>query len=120
MDLNAGGHLSHGSVYNFSGKWFNVVSYGVRLQDALIDYGEVEELALAHRPKLIIAGGSAYPRAIDFAAFRRIADAVGARLLVDMAHFAGWSRRAHSAHTARGRRHDDDVQVTARPRARSS
>jgi glycine hydroxymethyltransferase len=89
MDLNAGGHLSHGSVYNFSGKWFNVVSYGVRPQDALIDYGEVEELARAHRPKLIIAGGSAYPRAIDFAAFRRIADAVGARLLVDMAHFAG-------------------------------
>jgi glycine hydroxymethyltransferase len=89
MDLNAGGHLSHGSVYNFSGKWFNVVSYGVRPQDALIDYGEVEELARTHRPKLIITGGSAYPRAIDFAAFRRIADAVGARLLVDMAHFAG-------------------------------
>src|SRR5258708_3910741 len=89
MDLNAGGHLSHGSVYNFSGKWFNVGSYGVRLQDALIDYGEVEELARAHRPKLIIAGGSAYPRALDFAACRRIADAVGARLLVDMAHFAG-------------------------------
>jgi glycine hydroxymethyltransferase len=89
MALNAGGHLSHGSHYNFSGAWFHVVSYGVRPQDGLIDYDEVETLARAHRPKLIIAGGSAYPRAIDFAAFRRIADAVGARLLVDMAHFAG-------------------------------
>jgi glycine hydroxymethyltransferase len=89
MALNAGGHLSHGAIYNLSSKWFNVVSYGVRPQDGLIDYGEVEELARTHRPKLIIAGGSAYPRAIDFPAFRRIADAVGARLLVDMAHFAG-------------------------------
>src|SRR5260370_31982438 len=87
MDLNAGGHLSHGSVYNFSGKWFNVVSYGVRPQDALIDYGEVEELARPHRPKLILPGGSAYPRATDLAAFRRIADAVGARLLVHLPPF---------------------------------
>jgi glycine hydroxymethyltransferase len=89
MALNAGGHLSHGAPYNVSGTWFNVVSYGVRAADGLVDYGEVEELARGHRPKLIIAGGSAYPRALDFAAFRRIADAVGARLLVDMAHFAG-------------------------------
>ena len=89
MALNAGGHLSHGAPYNVSGKWFNVVSYGVRAQDGLIDYDEVEDLARAHRPKLIIAGGSAYPRALDFPAFRRIADAVGAKLLVDMAHFAG-------------------------------
>ncbi len=89
MALNAGGHLSHGSHYNFSGAWFNVASYGVRPQDGLIDYDELETLARQHRPKLIIAGGSAYPRAIDFVAFRRIADAVGARLLVDMAHFAG-------------------------------
>jgi glycine hydroxymethyltransferase len=89
MDLNAGGHLSHGASVNASGKWFKVVGYGVRLQDGLIDYDEVEQLAREHRPKVVIAGGSAYPRAIDFAAFRRIADAAGARLVVDMAHFAG-------------------------------
>jgi glycine hydroxymethyltransferase len=89
MDLNAGGHLSHGAAVNFSGKWFKVVNYGVRAKDGLIDYDEVVELARTHRPKLVIAGGSAYPRALDFAAFRRAADAAGARLLVDMAHFAG-------------------------------
>ena len=89
MDLNAGGHLSHGAAVNFSGRWFKVVNYGVRARDGLIDHDEVVELARRHQPKLVIAGGSAYPRALDFAAFRRAADAGGARLLVDMAHFAG-------------------------------
>jgi len=89
MDLNAGGHLSHGAAVNCSAKWFRVVNYGVRRQDGLIDYDEVIDLARRHKPKLVIAGGSAYPRALDFAAFRRAADAAGARLLVDMAHFAG-------------------------------
>ena len=89
MDLNAGGHLSHGASANFSGKWFRVVNYGVGADDGLIDYDDVVELARRHRPKVIIAGGSAYPRALDFAAFRRAADAGGSKLLVDMAHFAG-------------------------------
>jgi glycine hydroxymethyltransferase len=89
MDLAAGGHLSHGAGPNLSGKWFNAVQYGVRRQDGLIDYDEVEGLARDHRPKLLIAGGSAYPRAIDFARMRAIAEGAGAHLLVDMAHFAG-------------------------------
>jgi glycine hydroxymethyltransferase len=89
MSLAAGGHLTHGARPNLSGKWFNAVSYGVRRDDARIDFDEVERLAHAHRPKLIIAGGSAYPRIIDFARFRAIADGVGAYLMVDMAHFAG-------------------------------
>ena len=89
MALNAGGHLSHGAVPNISGKWFQAVHYGVGRDDGLIDFDEVEGLALEHRPRLIIAGGSAYSRVIDFARFRAIAQAVGARLLVDMAHFAG-------------------------------
>ena len=89
MSLAAGGHLTHGAPPNLSGKWFNAVQYGVRRQDALIDFDEVEALAREHQPKMIIAGGSAYPRVIDFARFRQIADAVGAYLLVDMAHFAG-------------------------------
>jgi glycine hydroxymethyltransferase len=89
MDLNAGGHLSHGAAVNCSGKWFKVVSYGVGAQDGLIDYDQVEALARRHQPKLIIAGGSAYPRALDFAAFRRAAEVGGSKLLVDMAHFAG-------------------------------
>jgi glycine hydroxymethyltransferase len=89
MSLAAGGHLSHGARPNLSGKWFNAVCYGVRRDDARIDFDEVERLARDHRPKLIIAGGSAYPRIIDFARFRAIADAVGAFLMVDMAHFAG-------------------------------
>jgi glycine hydroxymethyltransferase len=89
MDLNAGGHLSHGASVNFSGKWFKVVNYGVDAISGLIDYDQVKDLARQHRPKLVIAGGSAYPRALDFAAFRRAADAGGAKLLVDMAHFAG-------------------------------
>jgi len=89
MDLAAGGHLTHGSPVNISGKWFRVVSYGVRGDNALIDYDQLESVARAERPKLIIAGGSAYSRIIDFARFRRIADEVGALLMVDMAHFAG-------------------------------
>ncbi len=89
MSLAAGGHLTHGAPPNLSGKWFNAVQYGVRRDDALIDFDEVERLAKEHRPKLIIAGGSAYPRVIDFARFRAIADSVGAYLMVDMAHFAG-------------------------------
>ena len=89
MSLAAGGHLTHGAPPNQSGKWFNAVQYGVRREDALIDIAEVGRLAREHRPKLIIAGGSAYPRVIDFAAFRNIADGVGAKLMVDMAHFAG-------------------------------
>jgi glycine hydroxymethyltransferase len=89
MSLAAGGHLTHGAAPNLSGKWFQPIQYGVRKEDGLIDYDEVERLATEHKPKLIIAGGSAYPRIIDFARFRQIADKVGALLLVDMAHFAG-------------------------------
>ncbi len=89
MSLAAGGHLTHGAAPNQSGKWFNAVQYGVRKQDHQIDLDEVESLAREHKPKMIIAGGSAYPRIIDFKAFRAIADAVGAYLMVDMAHFAG-------------------------------
>ncbi|HEX9465494.1 MAG TPA: serine hydroxymethyltransferase [Alphaproteobacteria bacterium] len=89
LSLAAGGHLTHGSPVNQSGKWFKVVPYTVRRDDQRIDYDEVEKLAHEHRPRLIIAGGSAYPRIIDFARFRKIADAVGAYLMVDMAHFAG-------------------------------
>jgi len=89
MSLAAGGHLTHGSKVNLSGKWFNIASYGVHKETYRIDYDEVRAQALEHRPKLIIAGGSAYPRTIDFEAFRKIADEVGALLMVDMAHFAG-------------------------------
>jgi len=89
MSLAAGGHLTHGAPPAQSGKWFNAVQYGVRQQDHQIDFDEVEALAKEHKPKLIIAGGSAYPREIDFARFREIADSVGAYLMVDMAHFAG-------------------------------
>jgi glycine hydroxymethyltransferase len=89
LNLAAGGHLTHGSPVNLSGKWFKVVPYGVRRDDHLIDMEEVERLAKEHRPKVIIAGGSAYPRIIDFRRFREISDAVGAYLMVDMAHFAG-------------------------------
>jgi glycine hydroxymethyltransferase len=89
LNLAAGGHLTHGSPVNMSGRWFNVVPYEVRPDDHRIDFDEVEQLAREYRPKVIIAGGSAYPRIIDFARFRVIADAVGAYLLVDMAHFAG-------------------------------
>jgi glycine hydroxymethyltransferase len=89
LNLAAGGHLSHGSPVNISGKWFKPVPYGVRRDDHLIDMDEVARLAKEHRPKLIIAGGSAYPRVIDFKRFRQICDEIGAYLLVDMAHFAG-------------------------------
>src|SRR5271168_1777415 len=89
LNLAAGGHLTHGSPVNLSGKWFKVVPYGVRRDDCLIDMDEVERLAKEHKPKVIVAGGSAYPRIIDFRRFREIADAVGAYLMVDMAHFAG-------------------------------
>ncbi len=89
MSLAAGGHLTHGAPPAQSGKWFNAIQYGVRADDHLVDFDEVERLARQHRPKLIIAGGSAYPRILDFARFRAIADEVGAFLLVDMAHFAG-------------------------------
>jgi glycine hydroxymethyltransferase len=89
LALAAGGHLTHGARPNLSGKWFNAVAYGVRRDDGRIDFDEVEKLAEQHRPKLIIAGGSAYSRIIDFARFRAISDEVGAYLMVDMAHFAG-------------------------------
>lgn len=89
MSLDAGGHLTHGAKVSFSGKWLNSAAYGVRKEDGLIDYEQVEELAKVYRPKLIVAGGSAYPRKIDFARFRSIADGIGAYLMVDMAHFAG-------------------------------
>ncbi len=89
MSLAAGGHLSHGAAPNLSGKWFHAVQYGVRRDDGLLDYDELEALARSERPKMIIAGGSAYPRIIDFARIRAVADEVGAMFLVDMAHFAG-------------------------------
>jgi glycine hydroxymethyltransferase len=89
MSLAAGGHLTHGAAPNQSGKWFRAVQYGVRRDDGLLDYEELEQLARAERPKMIIAGGSAYPRIIDFARIRRVADEVGAMFMVDMAHFAG-------------------------------
>lgn len=89
MDLSHGGHLTHGSPVNMSGKYFNVVSYGVSKDDYRIDYEEVRKIALENKPKLIVAGASAYPRILDFKKFREIADEVGAYLLVDMAHIAG-------------------------------
>jgi glycine hydroxymethyltransferase len=89
MSLAAGGHLTHGAAPNLSGKWFRAVQYGVRRDDGILDYEELERLARTERPKLIIAGGSAYPRVIDFPRIRRVADEVGAYFMVDMAHFAG-------------------------------
>ncbi|MUG90105.1 serine hydroxymethyltransferase [Bombella sp. ESL0385] len=89
MSLAAGGHLTHGAAPNYSGKWFNAVQYGVRGEDGLLDYEEMERLAREHKPRIIVAGSSAYPRVIDFPRFRKIADEVGAYLMVDMAHFAG-------------------------------
>ncbi len=89
MSLAAGGHLTHGAAPNQSGKWFNAIQYGVREDDALLDYEEMEALTREHKPKMIIAGASAYPRVIDWARFRKIADEVGAYLFVDMAHYAG-------------------------------
>ena len=95
MGLAHGGHLSHGAAPNMSGKWFNPVHYGVRRQDGLIDYDEVADLAKANNPKVVIAGGSAYPRSIDFKKFRDIADSVGALFWVDMAHFSGLVAGGH-------------------------
>ena len=89
MSLDAGGHLTHGAAPNLSGKWFRAIQYGVRREDGLLDYDQLEAMARAEKPKLIIAGGSAYPREIDFARIRRVADEVGAFFMVDMAHFAG-------------------------------
>jgi glycine hydroxymethyltransferase len=89
MNLSHGGHLTHGSPVNFSGRFFNVVSYGVSRERETIDFEEVERLAVEHRPKMIVVGASAYPRIIDFEAFRKIADKVGALVMVDMAHIAG-------------------------------
>jgi glycine hydroxymethyltransferase len=89
MSLAAGGHLTHGAAPNLSGKWFRPVQYGVRREDGILDYDELERLARTEKPKLIIAGGSAYPRFIDFPRIRRVADEVGAYFMVDMAHFAG-------------------------------
>jgi glycine hydroxymethyltransferase len=89
MDLPHGGHLTHGSKVNFSGKWFNTIGYPVGKDDELIDYDQVRDLALQHRPKMVICGATAYPRLIDFARFRTIADEVGAYLMVDAAHFIG-------------------------------
>ena len=95
MNLASGGHLTHGAAPNQSGKWFNAIQYGVRQQDSRIDYDQIETLATEHQPKMIIAGGSAVPRQIDFARFRAIADKVGAYLMVDMAHFAGLVAGGH-------------------------
>jgi glycine hydroxymethyltransferase len=89
MDLAHGGHLTHGMHLNFSGKWYKIVGYGVRKEDERIDFDQVAQLAREHKPKMIVAGASAYPRAIDFAKFRQIADDVGAWFFVDMAHIAG-------------------------------
>src|SRR6478672_13027643 len=89
LDLNSGGHLTHGSPVNMSGKWFKPIPYGVRRDDELLDMEQVERLAHEHKPKLIIAGGTAYSRTWDFAEFRRIADSIGAILMVDMSHFSG-------------------------------
>ncbi len=89
MSLAAGGHLTHGAAPNLSGKWFHAVQYGVRKEDGILDYEELEHLARTEKPKLIIAGGSAYPRFIDFPRIRKVADEVGAYFMVDMAHFAG-------------------------------
>ena len=95
MDLSHGGHLTHGSPVNFSGKLYNIVSYGVEKETGQINYDEVERLAVECQPKLIVAGASAYPRTIDFEAFRRIADKVGAKVMVDMAHIAGLVATGH-------------------------
>ena len=120
LNLAAGGHLTHGSPVNLSGKWFKPVHYSVRRDDHLIDMDEVAKLAKEHRPKLIIAGGSAYPRIIDFSRFREIADEVGAYLMVDMAHFAGLV--AGGVHpepvAARPCRDHHDAQDAARPARR--
>ena len=89
MSLAAGGHLTHGAAPNLSGKWFNAVQYGVNETTAQVDFDDLQKLAEQHKPKIILAGGSAYPRTLDFAAFRKVASSVGAYLMVDMAHISG-------------------------------
>jgi glycine hydroxymethyltransferase len=117
--LASGGHLTHGAKPNMSGKWFNAVQYGVRKEDALIDMDEVEKLAKEHKPKLIIAGASAYPRVIDFARFRKIADEVGAFFMVDMAHYAGLVAAGRYPSPLPHAHHDlDDAHDAARPEGR--
>ena len=120
MDLAHGGHLTHGMPVNFSGKWFNIVPYGVDPKTERIDYDALAALAREHKPKLIIAGASAYPRIIDFERFGEICDEVGAVLMVDMAHIAGLvAAGLHPSPVPLRRfRHDDDAQDAARaPRA---
>lgn len=118
MSLDAGGHLTHGARPNMSGKWFNAVQYGVDIETGLIDYDQVAALAREHKPEIIVAGGSAYSRTIDFARFRKIADEVGAWFWVDMAHIAGWcwwrSPEPLSACTCRDINHTQDLARTAR------
>ena len=120
MSLAAGGHLTHGAAPNLSGKWFRAVQYGVRREDGLLDYEELERLARTEKPKLIIAGGSAYPRFIDFARIRRVADEVGAYFMVDMAHFAGLvaAGAVPQPAAARARGHHHHAQDPARPARR--
>ena len=121
LNLAHGGHLTHGHPLNFSGKTYKIVPYGVTKETETIDYDELEQIAERERPKLIIGGGSAYPRVIDFARMRQIADKVGAIYLVDMAHFAGTGRRrrASFARAARADRHHDNAQDAARPPRRN-
>ncbi len=116
MALAAGGHLTHGAAPNQSGKWFKSVQYGVRKEDALLDYAQVESLAKEHKPKMIIAGASAYPRVIDWKKFRAIADSIGAYLFVDMAHYAGLvaGGALPDAAAARACDDNDDAQDAAR------
>ena len=119
LALAHGGHLTHGMKINVSGRLYDIVAYEVDRETSLIDMDEVARIAPERRPKLIIAGWSAYPRQLDFARFREIADEVGALLLVDMAHFAGLvaAGPAPEPGAARRRRHDDDPQDARRRRA---
>ena len=114
MSLPHGGHLTHGSPVNMSGKWFKVVAYGLDPETELIDYDAAERLAHEHKPKLIIAGASAYSRVIDWKRFREIADSVGAQLMVDMAHYAGLDRRGRVSHAGRHRRFRHHARRTRR------
>ena len=120
MRLDQGGHLTHGSPVNFSGRMYDFVAYGVDDDTEMLDYDEIRDLAVRERPRLIIAGATAYPRIIDFAAFRAIADEVGALLLVDAAHIAGLDRRRRApvAGAVRRRRHVHHAQDAARPAGR--
>ena len=116
MNLAHGGHLTHGHPLNFSGKLYTIVPYGVRKDDERIDYEELERLAHEHKPKMIMVGASAYPRIIDFPRIAKVAKAVGAPMVVDMAHIAGLvaGRPASEPGAARGLRHVDDAQDAAR------